>query len=64
MNFEKWICERLEETGKTFTQLSQETGIMRSTLSAYSLGERVPNIERANAIANTFGYEIVIRKKK
>lgn len=44
--------------GYSQKQLAEELGISRSTVSMYELGEREPNFDQLNALANLLGVSI------
>lgn len=43
------------KTGITYRQLSEKTGIAQSTIGAYMVGRRVPELENAFLLAQVLG---------
>ena len=52
------------EYNTTWEQLEEIAGISRVTMQQYNSGRLQPSIGMLQAIANSFGYELVLRKIK
>ena len=56
--FAKRLKKAVEDLNLTQEQAAKSIGIQRYLLRKYILGETVPSIDRAEEIANAFGYEL------
>lgn len=62
-NLGKQIRAIRKEQHLTLDQLSDTSGVNRSTINAYELQRYIPNMQTAAALLDALGYELDIRKK-
>lgn len=63
MKLEHILRKLVFESGLSYRQVSQKTGIGRATLHAWIYGKNSPQIDAFCGCLSKLGYELVIRNK-
>lgn len=59
------VLTLIEDSGRKYSDIAQETGIDSSAISHFKSGRyKSANVDTLQALLNTLGYELHIRKKE
>lgn len=59
-DFQKWLCETMQETGITKAELCRRTGLAYLTLRSYIAGDRTPSLKIFLVLVEALGKRITI----
>lgn len=58
----RFVVDEMKRQGWTLDQMQRISGVGRSTICHWALGERQPHLPNIEAVLNTLGYKILIVK--
>lgn len=62
--FVDMLTELASRDHRTLTEISRTAGMSHQSVQRWTVGRRSPNLHSFEAVLNTMGYELAVRKRQ